>query len=486
MDQAEIFTQAYAQAQDEQDPLAKFRDMFVIPSRADLARKTITAQPDEMDDEPCTYLCGNSLGLQPTLTREYFEEYLSTWAQKGVFGHFKEISDTRLAPWLHVDDDVRADMATVVGAKTEEVAVMQTLTANLHFLMCSFYRPTKEKHKILIEGKAFPSDHFAVESQIRLNGYEPKESMILLEPPSGDSLLLPTQHILSTIDQYEDELALILLPGIQYYTGQLLDLKTITAHAHSRGITIGWDLAHAAGNVPLQLHEWDVDFACWCTYKYLNSGPGSIGGAFVHERHGEVTARDDQFHYRPRLAGWWGSSKSSRFVMANKFEPISGAAGFQVSNTSVADTIGLRASLDVVKQTSMAELRNKSLKLTAYLEQLLDLLAQDQAQQFGQALFHVITSRNPEERGAQLSVMLQPGMLDAVMEVLEHEGVVLDERKPDVIRVAPAPLYNNFEDVWRFMLVFKRACQDAHSGAVKRDSTMVNGGKDNKGWSEIK
>ncbi|KAI5360790.1 Putative aminotransferase class V domain, kynureninase, pyridoxal phosphate-dependent transferase [Septoria linicola] len=486
MEQSDIFMQAYAQAQDEQDPLRTFRDLFVIPTRADLARRTITAQPDEMDDEPSTYLCGNSLGLQPTLTREYFEEYLSTWARKGVYGHFKEVSDTRLPPWLHVDDDVRADMANVVGAKTEEVAVMQTLTANLHFLMCSFYRPTKEKHKILLEGKAFPSDHFAVQSQISHHGYQAEDSMILLEPTSQDSLLLTTEQILSKIDEHADSLALILLPGIQYYTGQLFDIKTITAHAHQKGILIGWDLAHAAGNVPLQLHKWDVDFACWCTYKYLNSGPGSIGGAFVHERHGEVASNGDKLQYRPRLSGWWGSSKTSRFVMANQFDPIPGAAGFQVSNTSVADTTAVRASLDVFKQTSMADLRAKSVKLTAYLEKLLDLLASEQEQQFGGALYHIITSRKPEERGAQLSVMLKPGLLSSVMEVLEHESVVLDERKPDVIRVAPAPLYNSFEDVWRFVSVFRRACQQAYSSGEKGESIMMDGGSDSKGWSQIK
>ena len=469
MSRDELFNQAYAQKQDEQDPLRAFREQFIIPTRADLGRKTITSQPDEMDDEPSTYLCGNSLGLQPTLTRDYFEEYLTTWAQKGVYGHFKEVSDTRLPPWLHVDDDVRADMAKVVGAKAEEVAVMQTLTANLHFLMCSFYRPTKEKNKILIEGKAFPSDHFAVESQIRHHGYDPARSMILLEPPKSSAgingnLLFTTEHVMSTIKEHAGQLALILLPGIQYYTGQFFDIKKITEFAHSLGITIGWDLAHAAGNVPLQLHDWNVDFAAWCTYKYLNSGPGSIGGAFVHEKHGTVKTEDNKLQYRPRLAGWWGSSKQSRFVMANEFEPIPGAAGFQVSNTSVADTTAVRASLDVFKQTSMTEIRNKSLKLTAYLCDLLDFIAQEQYERFGNPLFYIITPRNPEERGAQISVMLRSGLLEEVMEWLEEAHVVLDERKPDVIRIAPAPLYNSFEDVWRFAVEFRKALNETYNG----------------------
>jgi len=461
MDQAELYSHSYAASQDDQDPLKAFREHFVIPSKADLARTTISGTSEVEDGQPSTYLCGNSLGVQPTLTRKYFEEYLSTWAQKGVYGHFKEVSDTHLPPWLHADDDVRQDMATIVGAQAEEVAVMQTLTANLHFMMCSFYRPTKEKNKILIEGKAFPSDHFAVESQIRSHGYDPQGSMVLLEPPTAGSLIFTTEHIISVIDQHASELALILLPGIQYYTGQFFDIAKITTHAHSKGIIIGWDLAHAAGNVPLQLHNWDVDFAAWCTYKYLNSGPGSIGGCFVHERHGQVTGEKSKLEYRPRLSGWWGSQKSSRFAMANNFEPIPGAAGFQVSNTSVADSTAVRASLDVFKQTTMERIREKSLEVTGYLERLLDLLAEDQKAEFGRCLYEIITPRNPAERGAQLSVKLESGLLDSIMETLEENAVVLDERKPDVIRIAPAPLYNSFEDVRRFIEVFRLACQRA-------------------------
>jgi kynureninase len=368
---------------------------------------------------------------------------------------------------------------------------MQTLTANLHLLMCSFYQPTKDRNKILLEGRAFPSDHFVVESQIRFHGYQPDSSMILLEPPSNSSLVLSTDYILSTIEKHADELALVLLPGIQYYTGQFLDIKTITAHAQAKGIVIGWDLAHAAGNVPLQLHEWNVDFAAWCTYKYLNCGPGSIGGCFVHERHSKVqettAGGSNSFAYRPRLSGWWGSQKSSRFTMNNKFEPIPGAAGFQLSNPSVADCTAVRASLDVFKQTSMAALRVKSLKLTAYLERLLDLLSEEHQAKFGKQLFHIITPRNPDERGAQLSVMLQPGLLDAVMVVLEEHGVVVDERRPDVVRIAPAPLYNSHEDVRRFIEVFRTACDETtQSHEQGAGSLMLDGGKDSKGWSQIK
>jgi kynureninase len=417
-----------------------------------------------------------------------------------VFGHFKPISDTHLPPWLHADDDVRAGMATIVGAQESEVAVMQTLTANLHLMMCSFYRPTSTRNKILLEGKAFPSDHFAVESQITFHGYSPKDSMILLEPQASSdessSSLLTTSQILEAIDTHSSELALILLPGIQYYTGQFFDIATITAHARTKNITIGWDLAHAVGNVPLHLHDWDVDFAVWCTYKYLNSGPGSIGGCFVHERHGQVTTTTadeslpPQFTYRPRLSGWWGSQQSTRFIMANKFTPVPGAAGYQLSNASVADTTGVRASLDIFKRTSPAALRDKSLRLTRYLEGLLDGVAERQQTRSagGQTRFSIITPRHPAQRGAQLSLLLRPGLLEGVMAVLEREGVVVDERRPDVIRVAPAPLYNSFEDVRRFVEVFERACEVAAESGKENEmhSLGVEGGKEEKGWSEIK
>lgn len=288
-----------------------FKHLFRIPTKGDLRRKTIKPSPttkqNDDDNEPSIYLCGNSLGAQPTLLKDYMDQYLQTWATKGVFGHFTEIFDTNLAPWLHVDDDVVPDMAAIVGAKPSEVAVMQTLTANLHLMMASFYRPTETRYKIIIEGKAFPSDHYAIESQIRHHNLNPKEAMVLIEPPyPSESPLLPTEHILATIDAHAASTAVLLLPGIQFYTGQFFDMPRITSHAQSKGILVGWDLAHAVGNVPLQLHNWNVDFAVWCTYKYLNCGPGSIGGCFV---------RDAHFH-RERLAGWWGSNKSSRFAMS--------------------------------------------------------------------------------------------------------------------------------------------------------------------------
>ena len=317
---------------------------------------------------------------------------------------------------------------------------------------------------------------------------------------------LSTKHILRVIDENADSTALLLLPGVQFYTGQYFDIGTITAHAQKKGIVVGWDLAHAVGNVPLKLHDWNVDFAAWCNYKYMNCGPGAIGGLFIHERHGIVSKSEStgQLEYRPRLAGWWGSDKSSRFAMENRFVPIPGAAGWQLSNPSVADMTLVRASLDVYALTSMQALREKSLKLTGYLEELLraisgDDLSSEDAERFrdvqkvGKGTFEIITPSDPKQRGAQLSIKLAPGMLDEVMKVLEEEGVVIDERKPDVVRVGPAPLYNNWSDVLNFVIVFRDACQRAAGVRQRRASSfsgtrpvMVEGGKESKGWSEIK
>lgn len=310
--------------------------------------------------------------------------------------------------------------------------------------------------------------------------------MILIEPPSKDIPILPTEHILSIIDAHASETAVLLLPGIQFYTGQFFDIPRITAHAQAQGIVVGWDLAHAVGNVPLQLHDWNVDFAVWCTYKYMNCGPGAIGGCFVHERHTQVEHGSGAPIYRNRLAGWWGSSKASRFAMTNVFEPIPGAAGWQVSNPSMADLTAVRASLDVFKQVGMERLRERSLRLTGYLEQLLDELAEEQNRSGG-SRFTIITPRNPGDRGAQLSVSLKPGLLDGVLEVLEEHSVVIDERRPDVIRVAPAPLYNSFLDCFNFVEVFRIACQKASSGEVPSGhSIAAEGGAESKGWSEVK
>lgn len=305
---------------DAADPLAPFRSKFYIPTKADLKRPTIAKADDEPISDESIYLCGNSLGLQPISAADLIQVFLTQWRTKAVTGHFTEHSDSPLAPFLNVDDEAARLMAPVVGAQQSEVAVMGTLTANLHLLMCSFYRPTKKgegRYKILLEGKAFPSDHYTIESQIQFHGLDPKDAMVMLEPENAAVPILTTEQILKTIDDHADELALVLLPGIQFYTGQYFDFKRITEHAHSHGVTIGWDCAHAVGNVDLKLHEWDVDFAVWCSYKYLNSGPGAIGGLFVHEKHGQVDMKKSSEKYRPRLTGWWGDDKSSRFQMIN-------------------------------------------------------------------------------------------------------------------------------------------------------------------------
>jgi len=376
-----------------------------------------------------------------------------------VQGHFKTLKGTPLPTWLDADERAAEMMAPIVGAHKDEVAIMQTLTANLHFLMSAFYKPEPRggRHKIILEAKAFPSDHFLVETQIRHHGLNTDSSMVLIEPPSLKNPLISTKHILSVIEAHADTTALILLPGIQYYTGQLLDIPTITDFARKHGIFIIWDLAHAVGNVDLSLHDWDVDAAAWCTYKYLNAGPGSIGGLFVHGRHSQVTTKvDDDASadgYPNRLAGWWGNDKKTRFAMANKFHPAAGAGGFQISNPSILDITSLCASLEVFDLAGgMLPLRNKSRRLTAFLESLLDKMPDEV-----KARFSIITSSDPDERGAQLSLMLEGGLLDGVMEQLEKRGIFVDDRKPNVIRVAPAPLYNTFEDCVNFAEAFEEA-----------------------------
>lgn len=332
--------------------------------------------------------------------------------------------------------------------------------------------------------------------------------MVMLVPNTPMRPILSTKHILRVIDENADSTALLLLPAVQFYTGQFFDMATITAHAQKKGIVVGWDCAHATGNVPLKLHDWNVDFAVWCNYKYMNCGPGAIGGLFIHERHTRVAKSEstNQLEYRPRLAGWWGSDKSSRFAMENRFSPIPGAGGWQLSNPSVADLTFVRASLDVFKTTSMQALREKSLSLTGYLEKLLhiisgnddlsdkDIESYKDIQKVDHGTFEIITPSDPKQRGAQLSIRLAPGMLDEVMKVLEAEAVIIDERKPDVIRVGPAPLYNNWSDVLNFVLVFRDACISAAGARQRRASSfsglshpvMVEGGRDDKGWSEIK
>ena len=415
--------------------------------------------PDTSDQG--IYFVGNSLGAQPKAVREYLSAQLETWASIGVNGHFSTLSNSPLTQWQDLAEDCAKKSADLVGASPQEIVIMNTLTANLHMMMASFYKPTAQRHKIILEWRPFPSDHYAIESQVVLHGLDPATSMVKIEP-DADTFLIPTEKILKTIDENADDTALILLPGIQYYSGQFFDMPLITKYAKERGIVVGWDLAHAAGNVELKLHEWDVDFACWCTYKYINAGPGAISGTFVHERYGKVEwAEDDAEHegnpiYRPRLMGWYGGDKSVRFNMDNRFVPTPGAAGYQVSNPSVIDLASLSAALSVFNKTCMRDLRSKALVLTAYAEHLLDGIVADSGDQEN-PVFKIITPRDPLQRGTQLSVLLRARLLDDVATALEENGVMCDKRKPDVIRVAPVPLYSRFEDVWRFMQILRGA-----------------------------
>lgn len=467
---------------DHDDPLKHLRQEFIIPTRGNLRRQNTSSLSEVEAEQVCIYFCGNSLGLQPRRTAARVSEHLSAWAEKGVTGHFAE-HGSYLPPFLHVDDVAAEKMAPVVGADRSEVAVMESLTANIHFMMASFYRPTPEKYKIIIEGKAFPSDHYAVDSQIRHHGLDPIEAMILIEP-DGEEATISTSHIMNMIDQHAASTALVFLPGVQYYTGQYLDIPTITAHAHARGILTGWDLAHAVGNVELKLHDWDVDFAAWCNYKYLNSGPGSIAGLFVHERHGHVdidAIKHNEDGFRPRLSGWWGGDRAIRFEMGNKFVPIPGAAGYQLGNPSAIALTTVLASLEVFALTSMAAVQNKSRLLTGFLEALL------MQPSTASGMYSIITPKEPAQRGAQLSVRLKAGLLDGVMKVLEEKSVIVDERQPDVIRVAPAPLYNTFTEVWDFVQIFRSACRDAQQGLVMNAEDAVSlRGRNENGWSTIK
>ncbi|KAF1832440.1 kynureninase [Decorospora gaudefroyi] len=443
----------FAQLLDESTEISRtFRPEFVVPSKAQLKRKTLNDDPKpagqaSTPEDEAIYFCGNSLGLQPRAVGEHLNAYLKTWGSIAVGGHFTALEDSPLTPYQDMAAGCAKKMSAIVGASPSEIVAMNTLTINLHLMMAAFYKPTEKKHKIMCEWRPFPSDWYAIESQIEWHGLEPKNSMLLVEPDDG--YLMTTDKILRLIEENADELALIMLPGIQYYSGQLLDIPTITAHARKHNITIGWDLAHAAGNVELKLHDWDVDFACWCTYKYMNAGAGSIAGAFIHEKHGN----NDQYK---GLKGWYGHDKSSRFLMDNKFVPTPGAQGFQCSNPSIVDLTCLAGALSVFEKTSMTDLRSRSLLLTAYAEHLLSQISSRNTKD-GNLPFTIITPTDPRFRGAQLSVLLPEDVFEDASAALEANGVVCDKRKPGIIRVAPVPMYNTFSDVCRFMDIFEKA-----------------------------
>ena len=410
----------YAKKQDADDALASFRNKFHIPKNA--------------SGEELIYLCGNSLGLQPKITSEYIKEELADWANLGVEGHVEGKH-----PWLPYHEFLTENMAKIVGAKPSEVVVMNTLTTNLHLMMVSFYQPTKTKYKIVVESDAFPSDKYAVESQLKFHGFDPKDGLILWKPRKGEELCRfeDLEEIMKT---HGNEIALLMIGSTNYYTGQSFPLKKITELGHKYNCMVGFDLAHGAGNIQPNLHETGADFAVWCTYKYLNSGPGSLGGCFVHEHH----ANNENLN---RFAGWWGHNKKTRFNMRHEFDALPGAEGWQLSNPPILSMAAIRASLDTFAEAGFENLRKKSEKLTGYLEFLLDEMKND--------AINVITPRNPGERGCQLSIQVKNADKNLHTKLTEA-GVISDWREPDVIRVAPAPIYNSFEDVFHFSEKLKK------------------------------
>ncbi len=405
----------FAEQMDREDPLADYRDQFHIPRQA--------------NGKEFIYFTGNSLGLQPKTTRSFVEQELDDWARLGVEGHFRARN-----PWMPYHEFLAESTARLVGAYPQEVVVMNSLTVNLHLLMVSFYRPTHKRFKIVIEADAFPSDKYAVRSQLRFHGYDPETALIQLRSQSGDPVI-PTQEIMDLIEREGNEIALIMIGGVNYYSGQAFEIEKITKAGHAKGCKVGFDLAHAVGNIHLKLHEWGPDFACWCSYKYLNSGPGGIAGIFVHDRHFQDSGL-------PRFEGWWGHNKNNRFNMPDEFEPMAGAEAWQLSNPPILPLAALRASMKIFEKVGMEALREKSEHLTGYLEYLISELNSDHN-------LRVITPSDPKQRGCQLSLQAKETGR-AIFHRLTKRGVIVDWREPDVIRLAPVPLYNRFVEVWEF------------------------------------
>jgi kynureninase len=406
----------FARLLDQNDELKEFRQRFFIPQH---------------NGKDCIYFTGNSLGLQPKTVSKYVQQELDDWAGLGVEAHFNARN-----PWMPYHELFSKQLSALAGCKENEVVAMNQLTVNLHLLMVSFYRPTPQRYKIICEEKAFPSDQYAFESQVLYHGFNPAEAIIEVSPRPGE-YNLRTEDIISTIQEHGHSTALILFGGVNYYTGQFFDLQKITEAAHAAGAYAGFDLAHAIGNVKLQLHNWNIDFACWCSYKYLNSGPGGVAGAFIHEQHINKNL--------PRFAGWWGHIKETRFQMEKGFEPIGTAEGWQLSNAPILAMAAHKAALDVFEEAGMDRLQKKTKLLSAYLFFIL----QDINKKAHKKIIEIITPLNEEERGCQVSMfMLERGR--EIFELLNNQGVVTDWREPNVIRVAPVPLYNTFEDIWRF------------------------------------
>ncbi len=416
-------TLEFAKAQDEADPLRNYRDRFHFPS---------------LDTPELAYFSGHSLGLQPKAASAAVELELGEWAKYGVEGHFHATN-----PWYSYHENLTPPMAKIVGAQASEVVCMNSLTTNIHLLFVSFYRPSRERYKIISEAKMFPSDRYLLETQAQFHGFDPDDAIVEIAPREGE-WTIRDEDILAAIDANAEQLAMVFFGGVNYFTGQFFDLPALTKAAHAAGAVAGFDLAHAAGNVPLALHDWNIDFAAWCSYKYLNSGPGNVGAIFVHERH--ASSFD-----LPRFGGWWGHDKATRFQMNSGFRPMPGAEGWQLSNAPVLGMSVMKASIDIFAEVGMAALREKSEKLTGYLEYTIELLAQE----FPDASIGMITPRDPARRGSQISINIG-GRERRLFEDMIAEGVIADFREPCIIRIAPAPLYNAFEDVFTFGKVMRK------------------------------
>ena len=416
-------TREFAQQLDAQDELFKYRDEFHFPS---------------INGKNVIYFTGNSLGLQPKRTKAYVDEVMNDWARLAVEGHF--YADK---PWWDYHERFALPLSEIVGAKPSEITVMNTLTVNLHLMMVSFYQPTEKKYKIICEEKAFPSDQYMFQSQVKFHGFNPSDAIIEIKRREGEHNIRH-EDILAKIEEVGDELALVLIGGVNYYTGQVFDIKTITQAAQKTGAFVGWDLAHAAGNIELQLHDWNVDFACWCSYKYMNSGPGNVSGCFIHEKH------HGDFELQ-RFAGWWGHNKERRFKMEPHFEPEYGANGWQISNLPILSLAPYLASAEMFAEVGMTKLIKKRNLLTAYLEFILHEIDEE----IDGTEFEIITPQNQEERACQLSVYLH-GQGKTLFDYLMTNGVITDWREPNVIRLAPAPFYCSFEDMYEFGQILKK------------------------------
>lgn len=411
-------TEKFAINKDEKDPIKKYRDQFYIPV---------------INGIETVYFTGNSLGLQPKTTQSYIQQELDAWRDWGVEGHFLAEK-----PWFKYHEFLTEKTAKIVGALPVEVVVTHSLTTNLHLLMVSFYQPKDGKYKILCEQKAFPSDQYALESQVKFHGYDPKDAIIEIGPREGEHTINEAD-ILEAIKIHGDEIALIMIGGVNYYSGQLFDMAAITKAGHQVGAMVGFDLAHAAGNIKLELHNWDVDFAAWCSYKYMNSSPGGVSGMFVHQRH-------EYNPNLPRFAGWWGYDKETRFLMEPGFNPMKGAEGWQLSNAPILGMAANLASLDIFDEVGMDALVEKRNDLTAYLEFIVNSVSENQKSICN---LEIITPKNKNQRGAQISILAH-GVGKSLFDFITKKGVIADWREPNVIRIAPVPLYNSFEDVYRF------------------------------------